>query len=170
MNTDSGERHKGANFSGKDQFKVDTVRPRSACSDVASHSQEALFPVLQECRVKKTQKEIELMRYVAQLSCEAHKAVMRAVFYYPVFRIDILLLFTDLTLPQVRPGMMEYELESLFRHRVYADGGCRFTSYTCICASGENASILHYGHAGAPNARLLQDGTPIILSDRLLSP
>lgn len=27
----------------------------------------------------------------------------------------------------------------------------RQMSYTCICASGNNASVLHYGHAGAPN-------------------
>ena len=28
-------------------------------------------------------------------------------------------------------------------------------SYTCICACGPNANILHYGHAGRPNSRLL---------------
>ncbi|ERE49761.1 xaa-Pro dipeptidase, partial [Cricetulus griseus] len=34
----------------------------------------------------------------------------------------------------------------------------RHTSYTCICCSGENAAVLHYGHAGAPNDRTIQDG------------
>jgi len=76
------------------------------------------------------------MRYVAKISCEAHNVVMKAA----------------------RPGMHEYELESLFRHHVYSRGGCRHTSYTCICGSGENSAILHYGHAGAPNAKKIKQG------------
>ena len=31
-------------------------------------------------------------------------------------------------------------------------------SSRCICGSGANASVLHYGHAGAPNKKQLQDG------------
>ena len=31
-------------------------------------------------------------------------------------------------------------------------------SYTCICATGTNAATLHYGHAGAPNERVIRDG------------
>lgn len=54
-----------------------------------------------------------------------------------------------------KPGMMEYQLESLFQHHTYTHGGCRHMSYTCICACGPNANILHYGHAGRPNSRLL---------------
>ena len=54
--------------------------------------------------------------------------------------------------------MAEYELESLFRHLIYSNAGCRFTSYTCICASGTNSSVLHYGHSGAPNSRILGQG------------
>jgi Xaa-Pro dipeptidase len=97
---------------------------------------ETLFPEIVELRVFKTPEELNLLRYVNKISSDAHKTVMRAA----------------------RPGMMEYELESIFLHEVYSKGGCRHVSYTCICCSGPNGAILHYGHAGAPNDRQLKDG------------
>ena len=36
-------------------------------------------------------------------------------------------------------------------------------AYTCICACGPNPAVLHYGHAGAPNARLLKEGDQALL-------
>ncbi|NWW82841.1 PEPD dipeptidase, partial [Climacteris rufus] len=47
---------------------------------------------------------------------------------------------------------------SLFQHYCYTRGGMRHTSYTCICGSGENSSVLHYGHSGAPNDKTIEDG------------
>uniref|UniRef100_A0A8C7USB1 Xaa-Pro dipeptidase n=1 Tax=Oncorhynchus mykiss TaxID=8022 RepID=A0A8C7USB1_ONCMY len=58
----------------------------------------------------------------------------------------------------VRPGQKEYEMESLFQHYCYSHGGMRHTSYTCICGTGNNGSVLHYGHAGAPNDKTIDDG------------
>lgn len=40
----------------------------------------------------------------------------------------------------------------------------RLHAYTCICGSGENAATLHYGHAGAPNDKILNSGD-IFLND-----
>jgi Xaa-Pro dipeptidase len=51
--------------------------------------------------------------------------------------------------------MYEYEIESLFQFYCHRYGAMRHMSYTCICASGENPAVLHYGHAGAPNDRKL---------------
>jgi Xaa-Pro dipeptidase len=91
---------------------------------------------------EKSPAEIDLMRYTNWMSSMAHVEVMKAC----------------------RPGMMEYQLESLFQHHTYTHGGCRHMSYTCICACGPNANILHYGHAGRPNSgRALASGDMALL-------
>ena len=58
----------------------------------------------------------------------------------------------------VRPGMVEFQAESAFMNYVYTVGGCKYVSYTCICGTGDNSAILHYGHAGAPNSKIIEDG------------
>ena len=52
--------------------------------------------------------------------------------------------------------MYEYEIEALFRYYCQRFGAMRHMSYTCICATGENPAVLHYGHAGAPNDRSIK--------------
>jgi Xaa-Pro dipeptidase len=95
-----------------------------------------LFPIITELRVFKTKMELDVIRYTNKISSAAHKEVMK----------------------HIRPGMKEYQLESLFNHYVYARGGCRHTSYPCIAASGNNCATLHYGHPGAPNDKTIDDG------------
>ena len=79
--------------------------------------------------------ELELLAHVSRVSSEAHVDVMRAI----------------------KPGMAEYQLEALFCYHIYDRAGCRSPAYTCICACGPNAGTLHYGHAGAPNSRILKE-------------
>ena len=100
-----------------------------------------LFDAIADLRTKKTAAEVEVMRYVNWVSSMAHSEVMR----------------------YAKPGQMEYQLESLFMHHTYTHGGCRHMAYTCICACGPNPAVLHYGHAGAPNARLLKEGDQALL-------
>uniref|UniRef100_A0A1X7VCZ3 Xaa-Pro dipeptidase n=1 Tax=Amphimedon queenslandica TaxID=400682 RepID=A0A1X7VCZ3_AMPQE len=123
VNVDSGKYCKEAVFTGKEKF-----------NDVIDR--KLLHPDITECRVIKTPEEIEVLRYVNQVSSKAHCEVMRAV----------------------KPGMLEYQLESLFKHHCYSIGGCRHCSYTCICGTGVNSAVLHYGHAGAPNDRKIEEG------------
>lgn len=120
-NTDSGSICREASFEGIGNFTVNNT---------------FLHPVIVECRLLKTDKELEVLRYTNKVSSEAHKMVMK----------------------HVKPGQKEYEMESLFQHYCYTKGGMRHTSYTCICGSGNNASVLHYGHAGAPNDKTIRDG------------
>ncbi|XP_055591666.1 xaa-Pro dipeptidase [Uranotaenia lowii] len=120
-NTDSGLQAKPAFFKGIEKYVIDT---------------DILFPVIAECRVIKSPAEIEVLRYVARVSSDAHKEVMKAI----------------------RPGWYEYQGESVFLHHSYKVGGCRHVSYTCICGAGTNSAILHYGHAASPNDRLIEDG------------
>lgn len=89
-----------------------------------------------DSRVIKTPMEMEVLRYVCEISSQAHIEIMK----------------------KIRPGMKEYQCESMFMHYSYYNGGCRHCSYTCICGSGHNGSVLHYGHAGAPNDKTINDG------------
>eukprot|EP00041_Stephanoeca_diplocostata_P038334 m.1500053 g.1500053 ORF g.1500053 m.1500053 type:complete len:537 (+) comp25205_c0_seq34:39-1649(+) len=124
-NSDSGAFSDPAEFPGS-PFKV---------------NKQALFPIIADLRVFKTELELDLMRHVSHVSSAAHVDVMRLV----------------------KAGMGEYQLESLFQHYIYYHGGCRQPAYTCICACGPNAAVLHYGHAGAPNDRVLEAGDIALL-------
>jgi len=101
----------------------------------------ALHPQLAECRVTKSAAELELMRYSSWLTSMAHVEVMKGI----------------------KAGMAEYELEAIFKHFIYRNGGARHEAYTCICACGPNSAVLHYGHAGAPNNRVLGEGDIALL-------
>lgn len=92
-----------------------------------------LYNLLAECRVTKSSTEIEVMRYCAYVASNAHVQVMKCA----------------------KECSFEYELEAKFQYEIYRNGGCRKCAYTCICACGPNAAVLHYGHAAAPNDRQL---------------
>eukprot|EP01094_Clydonella_sp_ATCC50884_P027362 TRINITY_DN7832_c1_g1_i1.p1 TRINITY_DN7832_c1_g1~~TRINITY_DN7832_c1_g1_i1.p1 ORF type:complete len:536 (-),score=190.51 TRINITY_DN7832_c1_g1_i1:118-1659(-) len=123
---------------GKNSDSGQTIRPpviEGVPDDAVKVDKSKLHREMSECRVIKSDLELDLMRYVNRISSRAHVAVMQAC----------------------KPGMAEYQLESLFRHVTYSEGGCRHQAYTCICGSGINSATLHYGHAGAPNDQKLGD-------------
>jgi len=95
-----------------------------------------LHPVMARLRSIKTPLELEVLRYTNRVSSDAHKHLMRSV----------------------RPGWYQYQAEAEFLHFCYSRGGMRHSSYTCIAASGCCAAVLHYGHAGEPNERRIDDG------------
>ncbi|XP_050398695.1 xaa-Pro dipeptidase isoform X1 [Patella vulgata] len=97
---------------------------------------ELLHPVISECRVFKSDLELRVMRYVNKVSSEAHKEIMKLV----------------------RPGLYEYQAESKYGDYCHFNGGFRKLAYICVCGSGNNGATLHYGHAGAPNAKRIENG------------
>ena len=91
-NTDSGKMTRPAAFDGMAQFPSNRT---------------LLHHHMAECRVTKTEKELEVLRYASKISSLAHMHVMRTV----------------------KPGMKEYQAEATFLHHVYFYGGAR-----CVCA------------------------------------
>uniref|UniRef100_A0A8R1DTL1 Xaa-Pro dipeptidase n=1 Tax=Caenorhabditis japonica TaxID=281687 RepID=A0A8R1DTL1_CAEJA len=112
------------------------VEPQFTGSQDFILNTELLYQELAELRVIKTELEVDVLRYASKIASEAHRAAMK----------------------HMKPGLYEYQLESLFRHTSYYHGGCRHLAYTCIAATGCNGSILHYGHANAPNDKFIKDG------------
>lgn len=126
VNSDSGLTMPTLSFEGIEGFKLES---------------KELYRVLSECRVMKSELEVEVMRYACRVASAAHVAVMQAL----------------------KPGMWEFQAESLYLHHIYSLGGCRGSHYTSILASGPNAAILHYGHAGAPNGRQMREGDMLLV-------
>jgi len=100
-----------------------------------------LFPTLSMLRAIKSANEIKMMRWGNIITSQAHVYVMR----------------------HIKPGMTELHCEMLFKAWCGYFGACRHMAYVCICGSGGHGAILHYGHAGRPNDRILQDGDRIVL-------
>ena len=126
-NCTSGEATLEANFDG--------------ISDFAVNNQE-LHHAMCELRVIKTSMELDVLKYAARVSSEAHKAVMR----------------------KIKPGMKEYMCEAIFLYEIYFNGGCRHSSFTSICGGGHSSAVLHFDNANAPNDQDIKDGD-IVLFD-----
>ena len=128
--------------SGSNLFDVLPVLPADFSLPAnAKLDKASLYEIAAECRVIKSADEIDLMRYVSWVTSMAHASVMR----------------------DSHRCKFEYQLEALFLFECAFHGGCRHNAYTCICGSGPNGAVLHYGHAGAPNDRELQPTEMVLL-------
>lgn len=86
-----------------------------------------LEPILSDMRLFKSEAEIKLMRYVANMSVEAHKRAMRMC-------------------SQLK---YEYQLEAELIYELTRQG-CRNVAYDSIVGAGENACTLHYTQNNMP--------------------
>ena len=126
----------GVNTDSGSRVAPPNLEEMGAAGGEAAPVTSVLHETMIKLRSIKTEAELEIMRYVTRISSEAHVKVMQ----------------------ELKPGMYEYQGESLFMHHCYFYGGHRHVGYTCICGSGVNGAILHYGHAGAPNDQPIRDG------------
>jgi Xaa-Pro aminopeptidase len=92
--------------------------------------------MLGDMRLHKTDSEIEMMQTAATISAEAHILAMK----------------------KTRPGMNEFQVESLVESYM-RDRGATGIAYNSIVGGGENATILHY----VENNRPLKDGDLILI-------
>lgn len=92
--------------------------------------------ILAEMRLMKDEKELERIRKAVDISVEAHIAAMQTV----------------------RPGMYEYELESLI-DSIYRKNGGTGPAFLTIVASSANATTLHY----TTNDRQIEDGDLVLI-------
>jgi Xaa-Pro aminopeptidase len=92
--------------------------------------------MLGEMRLHKTESEIEFMQTAATISAEAHILAMK----------------------KTRPGMNEFQVESLVESYM-RDRGATGIAYNSIVGGGDNATILHY----VENNRPLKDGDLILI-------
>ncbi|XP_016139898.1 xaa-Pro dipeptidase [Sinocyclocheilus grahami] len=144
----------------KEKYAIDEVHYTTDIADVLTKMKPSVLLTLVRAfsfTLCKVFQDANLVLAVVQLSSVSVRSDCRREF------IEIIRLYLERegkpsVMKRVKPGVKEYEMESLFQHYCYARGGMRHTSYTCICGSGNNSSILHYGHAGAANDKTIQDG------------
>ncbi|MEZ5429312.1 MAG: aminopeptidase P N-terminal domain-containing protein [Pyrinomonadaceae bacterium] len=92
--------------------------------------------IIGEMRLHKTDEEIKLMQRSAEIAAEAHILAMKSV----------------------KPGMNEYQVESLMEAYM-RDQGASGVAYNSIIGGGDNATILHYVENNAP----LKDGDLLLI-------
>ena len=92
--------------------------------------------IIGEMRLHKTPEEVELMQTAATIAAEAHVLAMK----------------------RVKPGMNEFQVESLMEAYM-RDNGASGVAYNSIIGGGDNATILHYVENNMP----LKDGDLILI-------
>lgn len=96
---------------------------------------DTLYPVINELRCIKSEKEINLMREICAISSQAHIYAMT----------------------NCMPTFLEYQLAALFTE-YFSHGDADDHAYFPICGGGRNASVLHY----ETNTMELNDGDLVL--------
>jgi len=119
-NSDSGNYALPATFPGDDAF-------------AGRKDQTSLFEAAAEARVTKSAAEVEVLRYVNWVrSAGTQGLVSKGALFYPLPHAltprppsQVSSMAHAEVMRAATPGMMEYQLESLFQHHTYTHGGCR---------------------------------------------
>jgi len=98
---------------------------------------QLVYEILAETRVTKTDEEISLLKYINEITVEAHIEAIKAV----------------------KPGIYERDIENAFFNYLREKYFVRIWSYPMICGCGNNSSTLHY----QDNCKKLTDGDLALL-------
>lgn len=115
---------------------ISVLRRKARQGAVWPSSIHELGPVVHEMRLHKGPEEIALLRQAIAITAEAHAEAMRST----------------------RPGMFEYQVESLFR-KIFRARGSERSAYPPIIGSGPNATILHHRR----NDRRIEEGDLVLV-------
>ena len=97
---------------------------------------QSIGAIVHEMRLLKDSHEVELMQKAADISAAAHVKAMQAC----------------------RPGMFEYQLQSILESYFVHEGGSG-PAYTSIVGAGDNATVLHY----VKNRSEIRDGDLVLV-------
>ncbi|MFQ5336007.1 MAG: aminopeptidase P N-terminal domain-containing protein, partial [Flavobacteriales bacterium] len=126
----------------------DDPRDRGDLSSLYKHFREKISPVsasvdvvflhdkLAAMRQVKQQEELNLMIKAIDITCNAHRELMKAV----------------------EPGMYEYQAQAIIEYK-FKTGGAEHPAFESICGSGENTCVLHY----STNRRQLNMGDLMVV-------
>jgi Xaa-Pro aminopeptidase len=143
QDTVDGARHESLLFQGRrsrnpfnDQLSMDAHRARILREKYPALTCLDLAPHIDELRMIKTPREIEILRRNGRISAEAVKAAMKAS----------------------AAGVYEYELEAAAMHTILKNGA-NGAAYAPIVGSGPNSCILHYDRS----ERAMKDGELVLM-------
>lgn len=143
QDTVDGARYESLLFDGRrsrnpfnDRISMDAHRVRTFREKYPALTVRDIAPLIDEMRMIKSPREIEILRRNGRISAEAVKAAMIAS----------------------RAGAFEYELEAAAMH-VLLKNGANGAAYAPIVGSGPNSCILHYDRS----ERAMKDGDLVLM-------
>ena len=138
-----GARHEALLFAGRrsrnpynNQISRDAYRVKMLRENFPMFTFQDISPLIDEMRMIKSPREIEILRRNGKISAEAVKAVMKAT----------------------RNGAYEYELEAAAVHHILKNGASG-PAYASIVGSGPNSCVLHY----EKSQRKMKDGEVVLM-------
>ena len=134
-NTDSGKKVKTCDY----VFPA----PYDGLNEKIDHD-ELIYEILADTRTKKSKEEIELLKYINQVTVDGHKDTMKKI--YQNFVRD-------------KKKLLERDAENYFVSYVRKKLFCRNHPYDQICGCGPNGATLHY----IVNDQELKDGQLILM-------
>ncbi|MBL8151640.1 MAG: aminopeptidase P N-terminal domain-containing protein [Blastocatellia bacterium] len=93
-------------------------------------------PIINELRMVKSESELALLQRSIDITATAHEDMFK----------------------NIKPGVMEYELEGIIIGNFFK-GGAQRLAFPCIVGSGINSTVLHYEH----NRKKVEDGDLIVV-------